>query len=187
MNTITKSASTNVIVAIDLGKYKSVACVCDQATGEFRFSAFDTTRAEMRKLVDKEQAVYAGRPSAPGCFFEILAQVDGLAASLLKHLPRKRHGSRPYPPGSSRCCLVVMTPWPNKAAVRTMNRAVPRTAANIGIEIEQEATEKHYFLRCLLFCFDQKLKAVLSRRQNAPASKVALSRFFSAGLAFQTS
>ena len=130
MNTITKSASTNVIVAIDLGKYKSVACVCDQATGEFRFSAFDTTRAEMRKLVDKEQAVYAGRPSAPGCFFEILAQVDGLAASLLKHLPRKRHGSRPYPAGSSRCCLVVMTPWPNKAAVRTLNRAVPRTAAN---------------------------------------------------------
>ena len=55
MNTITKSASTNVIVTIDLGKYKSVACACDQATGEFRFTAFDTTRAEMRKLVDKEQ------------------------------------------------------------------------------------------------------------------------------------
>jgi len=129
MNTITKSASTNVIVAIDLGKYKSVACVCDQATGEFRFVTFDTTRAEMRKLVDKEQAVYAGRPSAPGCFFEILAQVDGLAASLLKHLPRKRHGRRPYPAGSSRCCLVVMTPWPNKAAVRIFES---RGSANRG-------------------------------------------------------
>jgi hypothetical protein len=33
MNTITKSASTNVIVAVDLGKYKSVACVHDPATG----------------------------------------------------------------------------------------------------------------------------------------------------------
>jgi transposase len=55
MNTITKSASTNVIVAVDLGKYKSVACVLDPATGEFRFTTFETTRAELRKLVGKEQ------------------------------------------------------------------------------------------------------------------------------------
>jgi hypothetical protein len=33
MNTITTSASTNVIVAVDLGKYKSVACVYEPATG----------------------------------------------------------------------------------------------------------------------------------------------------------
>ena len=34
MNTITTTASTNTsILAIDLGKYKSVACVHDQATG----------------------------------------------------------------------------------------------------------------------------------------------------------
>jgi transposase len=55
MNTITKSASTNVIVAVDLGKYKSVGCVLDPATGEYRFTTFDTTRAELRKLVAKEQ------------------------------------------------------------------------------------------------------------------------------------
>jgi transposase len=53
MNTITTSTST--ILAIDLGKYKSVACVHDQATGEFRFATFETTRAELRKLVDKAQ------------------------------------------------------------------------------------------------------------------------------------
>jgi hypothetical protein len=41
MNTITKSASTNIIVAIDLGKYKSVGSVCDQATGEFHFTTFE--------------------------------------------------------------------------------------------------------------------------------------------------
>ena len=58
MNTITKSASTNVIVAIDLGKYKSVACICDEATGEFRFLTFDTTRAEMRKLVNNLTTSY---------------------------------------------------------------------------------------------------------------------------------
>jgi transposase len=55
MNTITRTASTNNILAIDLGKYKSVACVHDQGTGECDFVTFDTTRAELRKLVGKEQ------------------------------------------------------------------------------------------------------------------------------------
>ena len=56
MNTITTTASTNAsILAIDLGKYKSVACVHNQDTGEFRFTTFDTTRAELRKLIGKEQ------------------------------------------------------------------------------------------------------------------------------------
>jgi transposase len=55
MNTITNTASTNVILAIDLGKYKSVACVHDQANGEFSFTTFETTRAELRTLVGKIQ------------------------------------------------------------------------------------------------------------------------------------
>jgi transposase len=55
MNTITKPASTNTILAIDLGKYKSVACVCDQVRGEFRFTTFETTRAELQRLMGKEQ------------------------------------------------------------------------------------------------------------------------------------
>ena len=55
MNTITTTASTSAILAIDLGKYKSVACVHDPATGEFAFTTFATTRAELRKLVGKEQ------------------------------------------------------------------------------------------------------------------------------------
>ena len=45
MNTITTTASTNAsILAIDLGKYKSVACIHEPATGEFRFMTFDTSR-----------------------------------------------------------------------------------------------------------------------------------------------
>jgi transposase len=58
MNTIptTASASTTIL-AIDLGKYKSVACVHDQATGEFAFTTFDTTRAELRRLIDQDQPV----------------------------------------------------------------------------------------------------------------------------------
>jgi transposase len=56
MNTITNTASTTTsILAIDLGKYKSVVCIHDQATGEYGFTSFETTRAELCKLVGKEQ------------------------------------------------------------------------------------------------------------------------------------
>ena len=57
LNTITTVASaTTSILAIDLGKYKSVSCVYDQATGEVRFTTIDTSRAELRRLLDKEAA-----------------------------------------------------------------------------------------------------------------------------------
>jgi hypothetical protein len=46
MNTISTTASTSTILAIDLGKYKCVACVLDEATGEVRFTTFETTRTD---------------------------------------------------------------------------------------------------------------------------------------------
>lgn len=49
------AATAGAIVAIDLGKYKSVACIHDQATGEIRFVSFDTSRAELRRRIEKEQ------------------------------------------------------------------------------------------------------------------------------------
>ena len=55
MNTITNIASTNTILAIDLGKCKSVACIHDQAAGEIRFTTFETTRAELSKRIAQEQ------------------------------------------------------------------------------------------------------------------------------------
>ena len=55
MNTLTNAASTTTILAIDLGKYKSVACVHDQATGEIGFTTFETSRYELRKLIAKER------------------------------------------------------------------------------------------------------------------------------------
>src|SRR5262245_47648412 len=55
MNTILKTASTSTILAIDLGKYKSVACRADSATGEFAFTTFATTRAELQKRIATEQ------------------------------------------------------------------------------------------------------------------------------------
>lgn len=55
MNTITNTASTSVIFAIDLGKYKSVGCSHDPNSGEFRFTTFDTSREEMKRLLAKER------------------------------------------------------------------------------------------------------------------------------------
>ena len=59
MSTITTTASTSTtILAIDLGKYKSVACVHDQATGEYRMTTFEMTRAELRR--DRDAGEGAG-------------------------------------------------------------------------------------------------------------------------------
>ena len=55
MNTIGTTASTSCILAIDLGKYKSVACVHDPDSGEIRFTTFDTSRAEVQRLLVKEE------------------------------------------------------------------------------------------------------------------------------------
>src|SRR5262245_13864925 len=55
MTTTTPATAVRTILAIDLGKYKSVVCVHDQASGEVRFTSFETTRAELRKLMEKEQ------------------------------------------------------------------------------------------------------------------------------------
>jgi hypothetical protein len=56
MNTIPTTAFANTIVAIDLGKYKSVVCIHDQGTGEIRFTTLDTSRGELAKLLTKERA-----------------------------------------------------------------------------------------------------------------------------------
>ena len=45
----------NPILAVDLGKYKSVACVHDPATGAVAFTTFETTRAELRNLIDNKR------------------------------------------------------------------------------------------------------------------------------------
>jgi transposase len=49
------TAPANPILAVDLGKYKSVACVHDSAAGEIAFTTFDTSRAEVRKLIDTQR------------------------------------------------------------------------------------------------------------------------------------
>jgi transposase len=55
MTTTAKTTAADTILAIDLGKYKGVACVHDQATGEVRFTTFETTRADLQRLIGKEQ------------------------------------------------------------------------------------------------------------------------------------
>jgi transposase len=45
--------TTTAILALDLGKYKSVACLYDPDDGEARFQGLATTRAELARLLDR--------------------------------------------------------------------------------------------------------------------------------------
>jgi hypothetical protein len=49
------AAVRGTILALDLGKYKSVACAQDQATGAVHVTTFETTRAELRRLIEKQR------------------------------------------------------------------------------------------------------------------------------------
>ena len=51
----TTTATVERILAIDLGKYKSVACDYLAMTGEVGFTTIDTSRAEMDKLLRKRR------------------------------------------------------------------------------------------------------------------------------------
>src|SRR5215471_2413835 len=55
MNPILKAASPRTNLDIEIGKYKSVACVHDEASGTFRFASFETTRREMHRLLIRER------------------------------------------------------------------------------------------------------------------------------------
>src|SRR5215472_8462393 len=55
MTTTAKTTAADTILAIDLGKYKSVACVHDQASGTFRFTSFETTRSELHRLLSRDR------------------------------------------------------------------------------------------------------------------------------------
>ena len=71
MNTITTIASTSTILAIDLGKYKSVVCIHYQASGEYRFTSFETTLATFKTVAA------ATRVDAPA---ESIGHADSRAA-----------------------------------------------------------------------------------------------------------
>ena len=73
----TASTTTGLILAIDLGKYKSVACCNEPATAQARFDTFTTSRAELQKIFQGCQpaiAVFEACPLAGG--------VDDLATEL---------------------------------------------------------------------------------------------------------
>jgi transposase len=58
MTATTTAATASRILAIDLGKYKSVACAYDPATAEVAFATFDTARDELqRRLARARPAV----------------------------------------------------------------------------------------------------------------------------------
>jgi transposase len=52
--TTTVAAATDTILALDLGKYKSVACIYRDAT-DHRFTTVTTSRADLARLLEKHQ------------------------------------------------------------------------------------------------------------------------------------
>jgi transposase len=56
MTTTTATAATaGTILALDLGKYKTVACAYDRATTDARFATLTTSREELRKLFARQR------------------------------------------------------------------------------------------------------------------------------------
>jgi hypothetical protein len=45
----------STILALDLGKYKSVACLYDRATAAARFHTLDTSREHLRQLFERHR------------------------------------------------------------------------------------------------------------------------------------
>src|SRR5688500_4290517 len=54
MTTIAKTTAAATILAIDLGKYKSVACLYRSA-GDQRFTTCATSRTELTRLIDQHR------------------------------------------------------------------------------------------------------------------------------------
>ena len=63
MTTAQTTAATDTILAIDLGKYKSVACH-SPAINDQSYVKFATTRAELTRLLDKRRCMCRPRKSA---------------------------------------------------------------------------------------------------------------------------
>ena len=55
MTTTTRATAADTILALDLGKYKSVACVHDRGTAQASFDAITTRRAELFRLLDRHR------------------------------------------------------------------------------------------------------------------------------------
>jgi transposase len=55
VKTSSKRVQGTAILAIDLGKYKSVACAYDRSTTNARFTTLDTTRQDIDKLLQRER------------------------------------------------------------------------------------------------------------------------------------
>ena len=102
MNALTNSASTNTILALDLGKYKSVAGVHEQATGEIRFTTFETSRAELCNPASYFPTLRAATVKPVGDFDESPRICYTLCPLIIVKTKCCNHGETPS------CCHVVV-------------------------------------------------------------------------------
>jgi transposase len=54
MTITTATATARTILALDLGKYKTVACLYERTTAEYRFQTLDTSRDDLRQLFQQQ-------------------------------------------------------------------------------------------------------------------------------------
>jgi transposase len=97
--TATPTAAAGPILAIDLGRYKSVACADDRATAAARFRTLDATRADLARLfAGHAAAVVVVEACAGAGWVHDLAREHGLAVKVantngeawrFQHLKRK--------------------------------------------------------------------------------------------------
>jgi transposase len=96
---MTSATAAGTILAIDLGRYKSVACAYDRATTAARFHTIESTRAEVARLLTRYPgAVVVVEACANAGWVHDLALEHGLAVRVantngeawkFKHLKRK--------------------------------------------------------------------------------------------------
>jgi hypothetical protein len=99
MTTATTAPTTATILAIDLGRYKSVACAYDRATTTARFHTLDSTRPEVVRLLARHpRAVVVVEACANAGWVHDLAVGHGLTVRVantnseawkFKHLQRQ--------------------------------------------------------------------------------------------------
>jgi hypothetical protein len=86
----------STIIAIDLGRHKSVACVCDRGSGAHAFRELDTTPGALDRLL-------AGRPGASrGALFSFGALIDERRGS--RDNAANRTGGSSCPFACYSCC-----------------------------------------------------------------------------------
>src|SRR5437773_11862900 len=97
MNATRTTAAVSAILAIDLGKYKSVACWYDAASAPARFESFATSRLNVQRLLaDRRPLVVIEACALSGWVNDLCAElgVDCHVANTASEAWKFKHAKR---------------------------------------------------------------------------------------------